>query len=278
MTDQRVNTTRCSIDNFAQIVEANFLCRDECVTTQSVKDFGHGFDVLIANFASYAKYSAKFPLVKTRCISVVGVCTWTCISMISSRDTQVLYRRNSRGNHGATIKRKEIDHSVRSRSLLYLKQASSLCCCTMRTWRWSWIKEGNNNSAPLPMWAGCAVDDRCNPMWWLMCKQHSNTRHKCKGKMSQLLRLFEWLQVNLVAQLPSGCVRWSMLFGCWGCWGSVGSFFLAVLTCAGQFEDVSVVVWVDRVVLWWFFTRFYVVASWKDVSSWRKLFQVVAIG
>ena len=37
--------------------------------------------------------------------------------------------------------------------------------------------------------------------------------------------------------------------------------FLAVLTCAGQFEDVSVVLWVDRGVLWWFFTRFYVVAS-----------------
>ena len=114
--------------------------------------------------------------------------------------------------------------------------------------RWSWINERSNNSAPLPVWAVCAVDDRCNPMWWLMCKQHSNTRHKCEGKMSQLLRLFEWFQVNLVAQLPSGCVRWSMLFGCWGCWGSVGSFFLAVLTCAGQFEDVSVVLWVDRVV------------------------------
>ena len=29
--------------------------------------------------------------------------------------------------------------------------------------------------------------------------------------------------------------------------------FFAVFTCAGQFEDVSVVLWVDRVVLWWVF-------------------------
>ena len=75
MTNPRVDTTRSSVNNFAQIIEANFLCRDECVTTQSVTDFGHRFDVLITSFTSNAKSSAKFPFVETCCVSRVDICT-----------------------------------------------------------------------------------------------------------------------------------------------------------------------------------------------------------
>ena len=91
-----------SIEHFAQIIEANFLCRDECVATQSVTDFGHRFDVLITRFYSNAQSCAEFPFMETCCVSVVDTCACTRFSRISSSITQ----RNCRGWHGATNKRK----------------------------------------------------------------------------------------------------------------------------------------------------------------------------
>ena len=38
VTDQRVDTAWSSINNIAQIILANFLCCDECITTQSIAD------------------------------------------------------------------------------------------------------------------------------------------------------------------------------------------------------------------------------------------------
>ena len=55
-----------------------------------------------------------------------------------------------------------------------LEQASALCRCTVRTTRWSWINEKNNNLAPLPMWKKCAqCANRCNSM----CKNPSVCQH-----------------------------------------------------------------------------------------------------
>ena len=51
--------------------------------------------------------------------TTVNVCTCTCFSMITSRYTQVQHRGNSRGSHGATNKRKEIDHLIASRCCLF---------------------------------------------------------------------------------------------------------------------------------------------------------------
>ena len=39
MTNQCVNATWSSVNDFKQITEANFLCRDDCVTAQSITDF-----------------------------------------------------------------------------------------------------------------------------------------------------------------------------------------------------------------------------------------------
>ena len=93
--NQRVNTMWSSVNKFAQIIEANFLCRDECVTTQSITDFGHRFGVLVTRFTSNAQSSAKFPFMDTCCVSAVDICACTRFSMISSSVTQVLHRRNS---------------------------------------------------------------------------------------------------------------------------------------------------------------------------------------
>ena len=38
VVDQCVDTTWSSIDNFTQIIEASFLCRDECIATQSITE------------------------------------------------------------------------------------------------------------------------------------------------------------------------------------------------------------------------------------------------
>ena len=47
---QRVDTTWSSANNFEKTIEANFLCRDESVASQSIADFRHRFDVLITRF------------------------------------------------------------------------------------------------------------------------------------------------------------------------------------------------------------------------------------
>ena len=71
VTDQRVDTAWSSIENFAQITYANYLCCDECITTQPIADFSQCFDVLIASFTSDAKSGAKFSFMETCCVSIL---------------------------------------------------------------------------------------------------------------------------------------------------------------------------------------------------------------
>ena len=84
-----VSITWSSVNNFAQIVEAKSLWRDECVATQSITKFCQCFNVLITSFTSNALSSAKFPFMETCCVSVTDFCTSTRIGMISSGVTQV---------------------------------------------------------------------------------------------------------------------------------------------------------------------------------------------
>ena len=93
--NQRVNTAWSSVNNFPQIIEANFLCRDGCVTTQSVTNFGHRFGVLITRLTSKAHSSAKFPFKETSCVNTEDIRACTRFSMTSSSVTQEKHQRNS---------------------------------------------------------------------------------------------------------------------------------------------------------------------------------------
>ena len=59
-----IDTACSSINNFAQIIDASFLCPDDSVATQSVADFRHRFNILITSFTSDAQSSAEFPFME----------------------------------------------------------------------------------------------------------------------------------------------------------------------------------------------------------------------
>ena len=154
MIDQHVNTTRCSIDNFAEIIEANFLCRDECVVLRCT------------DRQSYQRCEVECEIptrenslhLRSRCMHL----------NVFQHDFQPRHASTTleeamgpQSNEKKLITRSQVDPVAASCHCL--KQASSLCCGTMRSCRWSWINEKSNNSAPPPMWAGCAVGNRCNP-------------------------------------------------------------------------------------------------------------------
>ena len=153
--------------NVAQILEAYFLCRDDCVTSQSVTDFGHPFDVLITSFASNAKWSAKFPLAETCCVSTVGVCACTRFSVIPRSvlaASRKFYTEETAEEAMAPqfIEKRRITRSQVDPAQC-LKQASVLCRCTVRTSRWSWINEKGNNLLRYQCEIECAVYKSVQP-------------------------------------------------------------------------------------------------------------------
>ena len=159
--NQRVDSTWSSINNFARIIEANFLCRDECVATQSVTDFGHRFEKLITSFNSNAQLCVEF------------------LSMVKCM-RQYLFQRGFQPHCARKAQRKlqmmpwrhnEIQQRWITRSQVdlfsschCLKLASSLLGCTARTSGDSWINEMSSNLLRYQCETWCAVGNRCNPM------------------------------------------------------------------------------------------------------------------
>ena len=95
-----------------------------------------------------------------------------------------------------------------------LEQASALCRCTVRTSRWSWINEKNNNLAPLPMWKNvhsvrigvtrCVRIQVCvsTPVSY---HQHlSRSKHVCLDASVQCGRLSEVVSCGPPTALPFG--------------------------------------------------------------------------
>ena len=153
--------------NVAQILEASFLCRDDCVTSQSVTDFGYRFDVLITSFTSNAKWSAKFPFVETCCVSTVDICACTRFSVIPRSvlaASRKFYTEETAEEAMAPqlIEKRWITPSQVD-PVHCLEQASVLCRCTVRTSRWSWINEKGNNLLRYQCEIECAVCKSVQP-------------------------------------------------------------------------------------------------------------------
>ena len=99
MTYQRVDTTRSSVNKFEQINEANFLCRNECVTTQSVTDFWTPLRCTDHQFHQQCEVECEIPI-RLNLLRLHS--RFSHLYVFSHR-----FRRNSCGSHGATIKRKK---------------------------------------------------------------------------------------------------------------------------------------------------------------------------
>ena len=67
-----------------QDIQANFLCDDECITSQSLHNPGDGIGVLLRILAFHAKPCSEFPLMEIRCITRVNVAARLCLLVVCS--------------------------------------------------------------------------------------------------------------------------------------------------------------------------------------------------